>query len=61
MIGSTKMFPDGRKVAVYDYDDRHKMVQFIDKNGFTQEQLYEVDVLKELAKLIVTRVTPPVD
>jgi hypothetical protein len=61
MIGNTKVFPDGRKIGVYDYNDTHKMIQFIDRNGLTQEFLYENDVMKELAKLITLRVSPPID
>lgn len=55
MLGNSKCFIDGRKVGVYDFNDKQKMVQIVDKNGLTQETLIDTELLVELAKLIDLR------
>lgn len=55
MLGNSKCFIDGRKVGVYDFSDKQKMVQIVDKDGLTHETLVDNDVLAELAKLITLR------
>lgn len=52
MDGNRKDFSDGRVLALYDYNDTHKLLKIVDKNGLITENLYENDLLIELAKLI---------